>query len=132
MSINHKQPNTLTFLLAAACVSRKTRREIITKHPKISLSLKYKKLSAIHVTYPNQVLTFYTGNWCMDIIWTIVSWPLWRLRMITRSPQIVKYSTQEQTFLETLSSSPPTLCLTNVKVNISQHWPLRNKWMLHG
>lgn len=37
MSINHKQPNTLTFLLAAACVSRKTRREIITKHPKNSL-----------------------------------------------------------------------------------------------
>lgn len=33
-SINHKQPKPLTFLLAAACVSRKTRREIITKHPK--------------------------------------------------------------------------------------------------
>lgn len=61
--INHKQPNPLTFLLAAACVSRKTRREIITKHPKkFPLSLKYKKLSAIHVTYPNQVLTFNTGK----------------------------------------------------------------------
>lgn len=33
-SINNKQPNPLTFLQAAACVSRKTRREIITKHPK--------------------------------------------------------------------------------------------------
>lgn len=62
-SINHKQPNPLTFLLAAACVSRKTRSEIITKHPKISLIPHVqKKLSAIHVTYPNQVLTFNTGK----------------------------------------------------------------------
>lgn len=62
-SINHKQPNPLTFLQAAACVSRKTRREIITKHPKISLIPQVqKKLSAIHVTYPNQVLTFNTGE----------------------------------------------------------------------
>lgn len=62
-SANHKQPNPLTFLLAAACVSRKTRSEIIMKHPKISLIPQVqKKLSAIHVTYPNQVLTFNTGK----------------------------------------------------------------------
>lgn len=39
--------------------SKRNHNETSKKFP---LSLKYKKLSAIHVTYPNQVLTFNTGK----------------------------------------------------------------------